>query len=133
MKRFWFLIPLGAFLALAIVLALGLNRDPREVLRQMLRVGKRAIVSFPNFGHWRIRLQVGFGGHMPQTGNLPYYWWETPNIHFCTIKDFRQLCHVAGVKMEKSVALDPWGRPLRRRSTRSGSSPRWVPSSSRSA
>jgi hypothetical protein len=89
------------------------TRQPRVVLEHMLRIGRHAVVSFPNFGHWRIRLQVGFGGHMPQTGNLPYYWWETPNIHFCTIKDFRQLCHVAGVKMEKSVALDPWGRPLR--------------------
>jgi methionine biosynthesis protein MetW len=89
------------------------TRQPRVVLEHMLRIGRHAVVSFPNFGHWRIRLQVGFGGHMPQTGNLPYYWWETPNIHFCTIKDFRQLCEVAGVKMEKSVALDPWGRPLR--------------------
>jgi methionine biosynthesis protein MetW len=89
------------------------TRRPRVVLEHMLRIGRHAVVSFPNFGHWRIRLQVGFGGHMPQTDNLPYSWWDTPNIHFCTIKDFRQLCHVAGVKMEKSVALDPWGRPLR--------------------
>jgi methionine biosynthesis protein MetW len=89
------------------------TRQPRVVLEHMLRIGRHAIVSFPNFGHWRIRLQVGIGGHMPHTDNLPYSWWDTPNIHFCTIKDFRQLCEVAGVKMEKSVALDPWGRPLR--------------------
>ena len=89
------------------------TRQPRVVLEHMLRIGRHAIVSFPNFGHWRIRLQIMFGGHMPHTDNLPYSWWDTPNIHFCTIKDFRQLCGVAGVKMEKSLALDPWGRPLR--------------------
>jgi methionine biosynthesis protein MetW len=89
------------------------TRQPRVVLEHMLRIGRHAIVSFPNFGHWRIRLQVGIGGHMPHTDNLPYSWWDTPNIHFCSIKDFRELCGVVGVKMEKSVALDPWGRPLR--------------------
>jgi methionine biosynthesis protein MetW len=70
-------------------------------------------VSFPNFGHWRIRLQILLGGRMPRTDNLPYAWWDSPNIHFCTIKDFRQLCHVVGARMEKSVALDAWGRALR--------------------
>ena len=89
------------------------TRQPRVVLEHMLRIGRHAIVSFPNFGHWRIRLQLMFGGHMPHTDNLPYEWWETPNIHFCSIKDFRQLCLVAGAKMEKAVALNPWGRALR--------------------
>jgi methionine biosynthesis protein MetW len=89
------------------------TRQPRAVLEHMLRIGRHAIVSFPNFGHWRIRLQILFGGHMPQTDNLPYAWYESPNIHFCTIKDFRQLCHVAGAKMEKAVALNAWGKPLR--------------------
>jgi methionine biosynthesis protein MetW len=89
------------------------TRQPRAVLEHMLRIGRHAIVSFPNFGHWRIRLQILFGGHMPQTDNLPYAWYESPNIHFCTIKDFRALCHVAGAKMEKAVALNPWGKPLR--------------------
>src|SRR2546428_1393176 len=89
------------------------TRRPRVVLEHMLRIGSYAIVSFPNFGHWRIRLQIALGGHMPHTDNLPYAWYETPNIHFCSIKDFRQLCGVAGAEMEKSVALDPWGRPLR--------------------
>jgi methionine biosynthesis protein MetW len=70
-------------------------------------------VSFPNFGHWKIRLQVALGGHMPQTDNLPYAWWETPNIHFCSIKDFRALCNVAGAKMEQAVALNAWGRRMR--------------------
>jgi methionine biosynthesis protein MetW len=89
------------------------TRRPRVVLEHMLRVGRHAIVSFPNFGHWGIRLQIMFGGHMPRTDNLPYAWWDSPNIHFCTIKDFRQLCLVAGAKMEKAVALNAWGAPLR--------------------
>src|SRR6266850_5331995 len=89
------------------------TRQPRVVLEHMLRIGRHAIVSFPNFGHWRIRLQVALGGHMPHTDNLPYAWYETPNIHFCSIKDFRELCQVAGAKMERAVALDAWGRALR--------------------
>src|SRR5215470_7856888 len=86
------------------------TRKPRVVLEHLLRIGRHAIVSFPNFGHWRMRLQLLIGGHMPRTENLPYSWWDTPNIHFCTIKDFRQLCQVAGAKMEKAVALNAWGR-----------------------
>src|SRR6201987_204037 len=65
------------------------TRHQRQVLEHMLRIGRRAIVSFPNFGHFGIRLQFLFGGRMPATNNLPYTWYDTPNIHFCTIKDFR--------------------------------------------
>ena len=82
------------------------TRQPRVVLEHMLRIGRHAIVSFPNFGHWRIRLQLALGGHMPHTDNLPYAWYETPNIHFCSIKDFRQLCRVSGAKIEEAVALN---------------------------
>src|SRR3981081_4709049 len=89
------------------------TRQPRVVLEHMLRIGRHAIVSFPNFGHWRIRLQLLLGGHMPHTDNLPYAWYETPNIHFCSIKDFRELCQVAGAKMERAVALNAWGAPIR--------------------
>jgi methionine biosynthesis protein MetW len=89
------------------------TRQPRVVLEHMLRIGRRAIVSFPNFGHWRIRMQVLFRGRMPRTDNLPYVWYDSPNIHFCTIKDFRELCAAAGAEMEKAVALNPWGSPLR--------------------
>ena len=89
------------------------TRQPRYVLEQMLRIGQRAVVSFPNFGHWRIRLQVLLRGRMPQTENLPYAWYESPNIHFCTIKDFRDLCDEVGARMEKAVALNAWGKPLR--------------------
>jgi methionine biosynthesis protein MetW len=89
------------------------TRNPRVVLEHMLRIGRHAIVSFPNFGHWGIRLRIMFGGRMPRTANLPETWYDTPNIHFCTIKDFRDLCLVVGAKMERAVALDPWGTPLR--------------------
>ena len=89
------------------------TRHPRVVLEHMLRIGRHAVVSFPNFGHWRVRLQLLFAGHMPQTDILPYSWYDTPNIHHCTIKDFVQLCDAIGVKMEKAVALNAWGSPLR--------------------
>ncbi len=89
------------------------TRHPRVVLEHMLRIGRHAIVSFPNFGHWKIRLQVGLGGHMPTTDNLPYAWWDTPNIHFCTIKDFRALCQAANAKIERAIALNGQGAPLR--------------------
>jgi methionine biosynthesis protein MetW len=89
------------------------TRHPRVVLEHMLRIGRYAIVSFPNFGHWKIRLQILFGGRMPHTDNLPYAWYDSPNIHFCTIKDFRELCRVVGARMDKAVALNAWGRRMR--------------------
>ena len=89
------------------------TRQPKMVLENLLRIGRRAIVSFPNFGFWRLRLQLLIGGHMPRTENLPSTWYDTPNIHFCTIKDFVQLCDEISVKMERAVALDNYGRPLR--------------------
>jgi methionine biosynthesis protein MetW len=92
---------------------LSQTRQPRVVLEHMLRIGRHAIVSFPNFGHWNIRLQLLLGGHMPRTDNLPYAWYETPNIHFCSIKDFRGLCLLVGAKMEQAVALNAWGRRMR--------------------
>jgi methionine biosynthesis protein MetW len=89
------------------------TRRPREVLEHMLRIGRRAVISFPNFGHWRIRLQILFGGRMPSTDNLPDSWYDTPNIHFCTIKDFRDLCQKVDAKVEREMALDAWGNALR--------------------
>ncbi|WP_280137432.1 methionine biosynthesis protein MetW [Bosea sp. Root381] len=85
------------------------TRNPRLVLEQMLRIGRRAIVSFPNFGHWRMRGQVFFLGRMPVTDALPYSWWDTPNIHFCTIRDFVTLCDAIGAVKERAVALDAAG------------------------
>src|SRR5947209_18012717 len=105
--------PNDAFDFVILSQTLQATRRPRVVLEHMLRIGRYGIVSFPNFGHWRIRRQIAFGGHMPHTDNLPYAWYETPNIHFCSIKDFRQLCDVAGAKMERAVALNAWGAPIR--------------------
>jgi len=88
------------------------TREPREVLRQMLRVGKRAIVSFPNFAHWQVRLRMVFGGRMPQTASLPYKWYDTPNIHLCSIDDFRALCDEMGVHIERAIVLNSKSRPI---------------------
>jgi len=89
------------------------TRHPRRVLEHMLRIGRHAIVSFPNFGHWRIRYQVGLRGRMPVTDNLAQPWYDTPNIHFCTIRDFVALVDEIGARIERSVALDHNGEPLR--------------------
>jgi methionine biosynthesis protein MetW len=86
---------------------------PRTVLEHMLRIGRRAIVSFPNFGHWRIRTHLAFRGRMPVTETLAHPWYDTPNIHFCTIRDFVGLVELLNARMEKAVALDQAGRPVR--------------------
>ncbi|MHA1517817.1 MAG: methionine biosynthesis protein MetW [Alphaproteobacteria bacterium] len=88
------------------------THNPSLVLEQLLRIGKRVVVSFPNFGHWRVRAQLMFGGHMPRTDNLPESWYATPNIHFCTIKDFLALCDEVGAKVERAVALNAYGTKL---------------------
>ncbi|WP_315736241.1 MULTISPECIES: methionine biosynthesis protein MetW [unclassified Bradyrhizobium] len=105
--------PDDAFDYVVLSQTLQATRRPKTVLENLLRIGRRAIVTFPNFGFWRLRLQLLVGGHMPRTDNLPFTWYDTPNIHFCTIKDFVQLCDEIGVKMERAVALDSYGRPLR--------------------
>ncbi|MBF9232786.1 methionine biosynthesis protein MetW [Microvirga alba] len=89
------------------------TRQPKVVLEQLLRIGRKAIVSFPNFGHWRVRFDLTLRGRMPVSENLPYAWYDTPNIHFCTIRDFVELCHEVGAQMEKAAALDAGGRPVR--------------------
>ena len=96
------------------------TRNPKRVLEQMLRIGRHAIVSFPNFGHWRIRGHLMFRGRMPITENLPLAWYETPNIHFCTIRDFMALVDDVGAHIEKAVALNGSGAPMR------VSAPWWV-------
>ena len=83
---------------------------PKDVLLELLRIGSKAIVSFPNFGHWRIRLQLLFNGKMPMTKGLPYQWYETPNIHFFTIKDFENLCKELNIVIEKSIGLTSSGK-----------------------
>ncbi|MBM6579788.1 methionine biosynthesis protein MetW [Microvirga sp. BT689] len=89
------------------------TRQPKVVLEHLLRIGRRAIVSFPNFGHWRVRFDLGVRGRMPVTENMPYSWYDTPNIHFCTIRDFVELCREVGAQMEKAVALNAGGQPMR--------------------
>jgi methionine biosynthesis protein MetW len=87
-------------------------REPRSVLEQLLRIGQHAIVSFPNFGHWRIRLQFLVHGRMPVTASLSEPWYETQNIHHCTIKDFLALCELVDAKVERSVALNAYGQRI---------------------
>lgn len=88
------------------------TRRPKEVLTELLRIARHVIVSFPNFGHWKNRIQILLSGRMPVTWNLPDAWYETPNIHFCTIRDFRELCELVGARIERSFALSPKGHPL---------------------
>ena len=83
---------------------------PKEILSELLRIGSKAIVSFPNFGHWKIRFQLLISGRMPVTESLPYTWYDTPNIHFFTIKDFLKLCHDMNIVIEKSIGLTSRGK-----------------------
>jgi len=81
-------------------------KHPEKLLEEMLRVGKTGIVSFPNFGHWRIRSQLMFGGKMPVSKSLPHRWYNTPNIHLCSVKDFEHYCQQNGIKILESIVLD---------------------------
>jgi methionine biosynthesis protein MetW len=78
---------------------------PRQVLREMLRVGRRAIVAFPNFGHWSVRLSMLWSGRAPRTKLFPYEWYESPNIHFLTVQDFEELARVEGLVIERRYYL----------------------------
>lgn len=81
------------------------TRAPLQVLREMLRVGRRAIVSFPNFGHWTVRQAMLFTGQAPKTKLFPYDWYNSPNIHFLSINDFEDLCRQSGFPIEKRYFL----------------------------
>lgn len=85
---------------------------PRSVLENLVRIGRYAIVSFPNFAHWRMRLGLLTRGRMPITPFLGHTWYDTPNIHFCTVRDFLALCAADGIAVERSVTLDRFGRPF---------------------
>ena len=76
--------------------ALQTLRQPHLVVREMLRVGRECIITFPNFGQWRARWHLAFSGRMPVSDLLPYEWYDTPNIHFCTFRDFDMLCRENG-------------------------------------
>ncbi len=83
---------------------------PKQILTELLRIGSKAIVSFPNFGHWKIRSQLLLSGKMPVTESLPFAWYDTPNIHFFTIKDFQNLCEEMNIVIEKSIGLTSKGK-----------------------
>ena len=88
------------------------TRQPRVVLENLLRIGRRAIVSFPNFGHWRVRAGLALTGRMPVTENLPDAWFASPNAHLCTIKDFADLVDLVDAEVEAAVAFNSAGRRL---------------------
>jgi methionine biosynthesis protein MetW len=102
--------PSGAFDYVILSQTLQATRDPKGVIEHMLRIGKRAIVSFPNFGHWRLRFGLLFSGRMPRTETLAFGWYDTPNIHLCTIRDFTDLCGRLGIEIERSLSLDTKGK-----------------------
>jgi methionine biosynthesis protein MetW len=79
---------------------------PEQLLREMLRVGREGIVTFPNFGHWRARAQLALGGKMPVSTALPNEWYNTPNIHLCTLKDFETLCSRLGIRILQRSVVD---------------------------
>jgi methionine biosynthesis protein MetW len=104
--------PPGAFDVVVLSQTLQATRQPRRVLETLMRIGERAIVSFPNFGFWRIRLGLALTGRMPVSPLLNHAWYDTPNIHLCTIRDFVALCDEIGMRIEKSVTLDRHGHPF---------------------
>jgi methionine biosynthesis protein MetW len=79
------------------------------LLKDMLRVGREAIVSFPNFGYWKARIQIALAGHMPVSKELPYQWYDTPNVHHCTLVDFESLCAKLGIRILERVVLRDGG------------------------
>ena len=104
--------PAGAFDVVVLSQTLQATRQPRQVIEELVRIGRRAIVSFPNFGFWRIRLGLLLTGRMPVSHCLANPWYETPNIHLCTIRDFVALCDEIRVRVDRSVTLDRHGQPF---------------------
>ncbi len=101
--------PSGAFDYVILSQTLQATRDPKGVIEHMLRIGRRGIVSFPNFGHWKVRRGLLLNGRMPVTETLTYQWFDTPNIHLCTIRDFTDLCRQLGIVVERGISLDSKG------------------------
>lgn len=94
-------------------LALQAMQRPDEVLEEMLRIGHECIVAFPNFGHWKARWYLSLRGRMPVSDLLPYPWYDTPNIHFCTVKDFEALCRERGINiLHREVVANGIGKQL---------------------
>ena len=97
--------PDGAFDYVILSQTLQQLQHPLQVMREMLRVGRRVIVAFPNFGHWRMRLLMAWSGRMPRTKDFPYAWYDSPNIHFMTVQDFEELASMEGLTVERRYAL----------------------------
>ncbi|HSB17083.1 MAG TPA: methionine biosynthesis protein MetW [Bryobacteraceae bacterium] len=95
--------PDGAFDYVILSQTLQETRRPLKVLREMLRVGRRLIVAFPNFGHWRVRLAHLVSGRAPKTRLFPHHWYESPNIHFLTVLDFEELAKQEGWTVERRI------------------------------
>ena len=104
--------PDDAFDFAILSLTIQATLQPKAVLANLMRVGRRAIVSFPNFGHWQVRTRLLMTGRMPVTPNLPDAWYASPNAHLCTIKDFADLCRLVDAKVERAVAFNTSGQQL---------------------
>jgi methionine biosynthesis protein MetW len=104
--------PDGAFDVVILSQTLQATQAPRKVLEELLRIGNRAIITIPNFGNWRARLHLLLHGQMPVTRELPFSWYDTPNIHFCTLRDFLNLAGEIGATIEQSAALNAQGGEL---------------------
>jgi methionine biosynthesis protein MetW len=98
--------PSGVFDITILSQTIQATRHPRHVLNELLRIGARTVVSFPNFGHWRVRWSLFFRGRMPVTKALGHFWYDTPNIHLCTIADFLSLARDTGAHIERALALE---------------------------
>jgi methionine biosynthesis protein MetW len=98
-------IPDGRFDVVILSQTLQVVKRPRLVLTEMLRVAKRSVVSFPNFGHWRVRAHLALRGRMPVSEAIPYSWYDTPNIHHTTIADFRDFSADCGAVIEREIAF----------------------------
>jgi methionine biosynthesis protein MetW len=98
-------VPDGAFDYAVLSETLQQVRLPKVVLGEMLRVARRAVVLVPNFGHWRVRWQILKNGRAPVTRNLPYEWYETPNLHFMSMRDFAALCERLGIRITKEIPI----------------------------
>jgi methionine biosynthesis protein MetW len=99
-------LPAGAFDFVILSQTLQETRQPLKILLEMLRVGRRAIIAFPNFGHWRVRVSHLFTGGAPQTKLFPHNWYDSPNIHFLTIHDFEKLAAEQGWSVERRIFLN---------------------------
>ena len=104
--------PDDAFDYAILSLTIQATRQPKAVLEQLLRIGRNAIVSFPNFGHWQVRGRLLMTGRMPVTEHLPEAWYVSPNAHLCTIKDFADLCKLVDARVERAVAFNLSGQQL---------------------